>query len=533
MSFCTNDFNQLNFDDSTFSITEREKKFLEKSWAKSFADNIFPKIDEKPFSVLYSDKASRPNTPVNVIIGSMILKELRGLTDDEVLESLMFDIRFQYALHTTSMKEQPLSDRTLSRFRERCIAYETMTGRDLIKECVLKLSSQIAEFMGISGSIKRMDSMMVASNIKKLSRLELLYTCVANMVKLLHKKQDDIPSGMEHYVEADDCNKVIYHTRSTDVREKISVVLADAALLIKKYGEDYDKSSEYQLLLRVIHEQTVKAEDQSLTLKDKNDNTLDSTILQNPSDPDATFRCKAGKQHRGYSANIVEATDEAGSIITDYDYQKNIHSDSQFLKDTVEKLSVQQEETTLVADGAYGGEENQAMAKKNNIKLVTTNFQGKKPADIFADFEFSPDGKKVLKCAGGQKPVTNTYNASTEQCRITLDKEKCNNCPYKDKCKPKFHKTKTSLVLSWKTASRAKQLRYMKTVEFTVLAKIRNGVESLPSILRRKYGVDHMPVRGKLKTKLLFGFKIAALNFKKLLDYNTRQDSCAHQLQTV
>ena len=40
----------------------------------------------------------------------------------------MFDIRYQYALHTTSFTEQPLSDRTLSRFRARCLAYETETG---------------------------------------------------------------------------------------------------------------------------------------------------------------------------------------------------------------------------------------------------------------------------------------------------------------------------------------------------------------------------------------------------------------------
>jgi hypothetical protein len=52
--------------------TERERKALEKSWAKIFADEIFPAIDEEPFSVLYSDKASRPNAPVNVIIGALL-----------------------------------------------------------------------------------------------------------------------------------------------------------------------------------------------------------------------------------------------------------------------------------------------------------------------------------------------------------------------------------------------------------------------------------------------------------------------------
>ncbi|HZJ98784.1 MAG TPA: transposase [Tissierellaceae bacterium] len=88
------------------------------------------------------------------------------------------------------------------------------------------------------------------------------------------------------------------------------------------------------------------------------------------------------------------------------------------------------------------------------------------------------------------------------------------------------NQTKTSKVLSWKTVSRAKQLRYMKTSEFKELAKIRNGVESLPSIFRRKYRVDEMPVRGKLRTKLFFGFKVAALNFKKLFDYKNSLNSC-------
>lgn len=65
-------------NDSTFNLTEKEKRVLEKSWAKVFADKVFPAIDEKIFSVLYSEKASRPNTPVNVIIGALILKEALG-----------------------------------------------------------------------------------------------------------------------------------------------------------------------------------------------------------------------------------------------------------------------------------------------------------------------------------------------------------------------------------------------------------------------------------------------------------------------
>ena len=76
---------------------------------------------------------------------------------------------------------------------------------------------------------------------------------------------------------------------------------------------------------------------------------------------------------------------------------------------------------------------------------------------------------------------------------------------------------------------RAKQLRYMKSSEFKELAKIRNGVESIPSTLRRKYDIDKMPVRGKDKTKLFFGFKIASINLKKLLDFLALEDKCVQK----
>ena len=55
MSFKENAYQQISFTDSFSGLTAREQKALEKSWAKVFADEIFPAIDEKRFSVLYSD----------------------------------------------------------------------------------------------------------------------------------------------------------------------------------------------------------------------------------------------------------------------------------------------------------------------------------------------------------------------------------------------------------------------------------------------------------------------------------------------
>lgn len=75
--------------------------------------------------------------------------------------SCCFDFRYQYALHTTSFEEQPVSERTLIRFRTRLASYKLTTGTDLVHECFVKMTDDIRKYMDISPSIKRMDSMMI------------------------------------------------------------------------------------------------------------------------------------------------------------------------------------------------------------------------------------------------------------------------------------------------------------------------------------------------------------------------------------
>ena len=205
MSFKTNDCQQLSLNDSFITLTERERKALEKSWAKIFADEIFPAIEEERFSVLYSDKASRPNAPVNVIIGALIIKELFDYSDDEIVENLMLDLHLQYALHTTSFAEQPISDKTLSRFRKRCYDYETLHGIDLYRDCVKDLGTKIAKMMKLNGRIRRMDSIMIESNIRFLSRMELIYTCISKLVVYLAKNHSEkLPAQLARYKDPND-----------------------------------------------------------------------------------------------------------------------------------------------------------------------------------------------------------------------------------------------------------------------------------------------------------------------------------------
>lgn len=518
MAFKLNKYQQINLEDNLLVLSERTKKYVMNSWAKGFADIIFPAINEKRFAVLYSDNlASRPNSPVNAVVGSLILKEMLTLTDDELLASILCDVRFQYALHTTSFKEQPFSDRTFSRFRERLYQHTQETGVDLLQEEMEAMAQVFVQYLSINPSLKRMDSLMVSSSCKKMSRLEILYTCVANMVKVIHKTgKNQLLTGLEHYLDEEDRNEMIYHRKGEEITSRLQQVVNDADGLVSRLNENYFDLTEYQLLRRVLNEQTEKTSEGKTVPKDKKQVSPES--LQNPSDPDATYRSKAGKGNKGYVGNLVETFDDYGAIITSYDYQQNSHSDSRFCEETIEKLGKQETPMRLLADGAYSSIENMDLASECNIELITTALLGKSPDLIQSDFQFDEQGEEIIKCPAGFSPYKTRYYEKTGMYRASFNKTTCAQCPLREKCGAKFQRKSAFVMISKKMVQRATYLKKLSTEEYRALAKKRNGVEGLPSILRRKYLVDRIPVRGLMRSKIWFSFKIGAINVKRVLE---------------
>ena len=73
------------------------RKLLEKSWAQTFYNDYFCKLDETVFSVLYSDKKSRPNIPVNILVGFETIKSGFGWSDEELYNHFLFDLQVRYS----------------------------------------------------------------------------------------------------------------------------------------------------------------------------------------------------------------------------------------------------------------------------------------------------------------------------------------------------------------------------------------------------------------------------------------------------
>ena len=138
---------------------------------------------------------------------------------------------------------------------------------------------------------------------------------------------------------------------------------------------------------------------------------------------------------------------------------------------------------------------------------------------ILANFEFNEDGTQALKRPAGHASKSCRYLEKAGRCQLSLDREQCASCPRKGECKAKIYKKVSRGTVSIRGHESAARQRLMETGAFKMLARIRNGAETVMSAPRRVCRVDTMPVRGLLRGRLFFGFKIGALNCKKLFAF--------------
>ncbi|HAJ33114.1 MAG TPA: hypothetical protein DCK79_07045 [Candidatus Atribacteria bacterium] len=149
----------------------------------------------------------------------------------------MFDIRYQHALHTTSFKEQPVSKNSLTNFRAAVYRYNQEHGIDLIQEEIESQAKTFSKILKIEGKTIRMDSLMISSSCRKLSRLEIIYSTVSRLIKVI-AKNTTLAEYFKPYQDESHYNDTIYRSRDKDLNTKIKKVLKDGVRLYSIYRKD-------------------------------------------------------------------------------------------------------------------------------------------------------------------------------------------------------------------------------------------------------------------------------------------------------
>ena len=514
---------------SLFSKTDNwssyKLKRVTNGWPQFFRINILPNIDEEAYRVLYSDVASRPNTPINFLVGSLILKSLLELTDEELIDAILFNEQVQYALGTLEYDTQPISKNMYTIFRAKLFDYEVQTGVNLFDNTMHDINDQLIKISNISTSLKRVDSYMISSSCKNMQRTELIYTINKRFVILLDKLGLPFKGEFKKYLDKDNQVDVLYRIKETEVGGKIETLLNQSISLYKsfKHNPNVNNSKEFKQLERLINDQY-----DNTSGKPKDGKDIKPTSMQTPYDEDATYRYKY-QGNKGYVGNVVEAVDLEKNLklITDWDVDQNIKSDKEFMNDIIDEKKekykdVDKEEITketIVGDAGYFCHDTYKKAQEANIELHPTDMTGHKD-DVetnLGDFVIDEENK-IIKCPNEKVPITSEYIEKNKTIYADFAKSDCEGCKLKNTCPIRELKNKNKITTSRQKIELAR-IRALRenSDEYKNVSRLRAGIEGIPSVLRRRYNIDNRPIKGKVYLCMWHSASILSINIKRLV----------------
>mgnify|MGYP000075913042 CR=1 FL=1 len=276
-------------------LPEKHRQRLESSQAFIFRREYFCRLKEDPFAVLYADLPSRPNTPVNLLVGLETLKAGFGWSDEELYDHFVFDVQVRFALGYRDLKEGDFDLRTLYNFRRRLSQYNQEHGTNLLAQAFEDITDQ-----------------QIASNIMDMSRLQLLVEGLQRMHRLLSDaEQQSYQEWLGLYVESSS-GQYVYRVKGKEATADHTLQVGQIMhRLLIELKERYGATPAYQTLERLLRE---NFELQGETVQVKPNDRVGSGCLQSLDDQEASFRRKGSAEFKGYVANLTQTCDPHNAV---------------------------------------------------------------------------------------------------------------------------------------------------------------------------------------------------------------------------
>lgn len=506
-------------------LPSRSKKLLEGSWAATFRREVFGRICEDRFAVLYADCPSRPNVPVNVLMGLEILKAGRGWSDEELYEHFVFDLQVRYALGCDNFGEGDFDLRTLYNFRRVLSEYALKAGINLVALTFTDITDQQLKALAIKTGMQRMDSTDIASNIADLSRLELLITVVQRLYRILSEAdQQRYQETFAAYIK-EGAGQYTYRIKGREAVwahiQQVGVVLHG---LLQQLHPDYGQTPLYATAQRFFAENFKLAGGQ---VQAKANSEIQSGCLQSVDDLEASYRVKHHQGYKGYVANLSETCDPSNPVqlVTQASVAPNRTYDAQFLRRDVPAIQERMELNLLVTDSQYVGPQADEVLQEGKVTQITTALTGAEPERsngqlALADFEMTvePDGQMTAaRCPNGQLARIRLSKKGIS-FRLDFDLALCQACPfYTHQCPVQTNSKHTQCWLTvpkTHAASSQRRRRFVQTKEQA--RKLRPAIEATMFQLTHKLRRDKLPVRGLLRVTQMVLYSVLALNLRRI-----------------
>ena len=464
----------------------------------------------------FSEREGRPTKELYSMAGLVFIMQFHDWTIDQAAEEYMINLGVQYALNLEP-GGQSLSSRTLDRylaiFRECDIAGKVF--EDVTKALVEALEKDV--------SFQRLDSTHVFSNMARFGRTQLMGVMVKRFLTQVHRHDvlayEALPEELRtRYKPA--VNRLFGDTGNDIKSQKLirQQVAEDMLMLIQRFeNTSHAVRTTFTQLVRVFNEQCT-IEEKRVKIKEK----AGSRVLQNPSDPDATYD---GLKGPGYQVQIAETcTDGDVQLITAVIPQTAAEPDCEAVLPICSDL----QETgmipdTMLCDAAYGSDSNVQNCKAKEVELISPVNRSRRNDEKMHvdDFDIDPFTECVRRCPAGHAPLQSTHDLSTGKTRSIFDGELCRACPNLEKCPTTGKGTRRTFHHTPAQRRNAERLKKEQTPAFRSVYSKRAGIEGTFSRIKSCLGLHRLRVRGSTSVFMALFLKLAGWNILQAAKSNT------------
>lgn len=488
---------------------------LRSSWSHAFRKDVFERLDERLFAVLYSEEASRPNAPINVIFGAELMKAGFGWTDLQLAEQMTFNLQVRHALGLDDLAMKVPELRTIYNWRRRVREHAEATGENLFQRACEQVTDEQIQALEIKTEWQRVDSTQMLSNLAQMSRVELVISLVQKLWRSLGE-EDRAPweERAEPYVSARPY-QVCYGIKSGETHEH----LHELGHLLLEWAKREDLFGDNE---RVLSEQySVAVVDEKEVLRVRWDSEIGADSLQSPHDAEATYRVKGGKKHRGgYVAGLSETCDPKNDVqlITDVQVAPNTTDDAELLERSLESQADREIAVEAVTtDGGYTGPVAEEACENHDVEHRATRMRGGTSGSEKMGWEqyewlFDEDGEpSAVRCPRGEEAPLKTGKGDRFTARFQPGA--CDECPFfENGCRVRRRARGASLSLNRRTIEVAVRRQRLRPEDKGVRAAVEATVRSVKHV----FPGGKLPVRGLVRATMVICASAMMVNLRRI-----------------
>ena len=487
-------------------------KYMRKDWPEIFRRQILHLMPVGKIGEHFHPTLGCPTKELYSMAGVIFLKEFFDLTIAEAVRRYVMDPAWQYALNilpTTAGMSHATIERYMKLFAE----------NDIAAEVFHRVTSALIEALELDVSRQRLDSTHVFSDMATFGRSRLMGVTIKRFLTQLKRHHrgahDALPDELRSRYAPSQAK--MFGDFTGGRRQLRQTVAEDLLFLVNCFAEDQAVANRtsYQAMALVLHEQCEVSEEK-VEVKAK----TGGDVMQNPSDPDATYD---GHKGPGYQAQIAETCGDSNDVqlITGVDVEPAHTSDQGAVDPMLDQLEEHDRKpNTIYADSGYGRDENVVSADERGVDLQSPT-SGTAPRDAgdltVDDFVIEEQSETVLRCPAGRRPQSSVHDADTGQTITVMRSSDCAGCEFGSRCPVK--KSGGRFVLRHTPAQRRLAARRAEqaTAAFKENYAIRSGGESVNSGLKRRTGMGRVRTRGRPRVRMAVLFRCAGWNIFRAL----------------